>query len=304
MSTLINTPQYNKDNEQGYTHLLGSAMRHRRLRLRALRSELSVQQLIEWIENCSEDTEAFRHQVGAFNDAVKDLIAFGDDAVEPLIERLTHTSSSRMTWAALWALREIGDRRAINAVWAAYQKHARDLCMEFEALHASSALKDSRLYDVAIELLDDPQRKYRAIIALGRLGDPRAIDILLALLESPDKEARYASTVAFGYLKSERAFDLISLNLRRADLWEIRCIISTVEKTGGEKAIHILETIINRDDSHGLNPAEYDHLRCNAITIVGKMVDAGADAVLRMALQHRKPGVRQRARAALARRQA
>jgi HEAT repeat protein len=279
-------------------------MRYRRAPLRALRPGLSVQELIEWIESCSEDVEAFRHQVVAFNDAVKDLIAFGDDAVEPLIERLAHTSSSRMTWAALWALRELGDRRAIEAVWAAYQQYAGDLGMEFEALHTLSALKDGRLFDLAIELLDDPRRHTRAIVALGRLGDPRVIDILLPLLESTDKEARCAATIAFGNFKSERALDLLTLNLLRADLWEIWSIISTVGKIGGEKSLQILAMIINRDDSHGLNGAEYDHLRCNAINIVGKMAGPSADTVLRMALQHRKPGVRRRARAALARRQA
>lgn len=59
--------------------------------------------------------------------------------------------------------------------------------------------------------------RLRAVVALGKSGDPRAVRPLVDLLGDTDPEIRLAATAALGYLKSGRPVDELLLRLRDRD---------------------------------------------------------------------------------------
>ena len=58
-------------------------------------------------------------------------------------------------------------------------------------LSGLGALHDSRGYDAIIERLDDRRLRYAAIMALGDLGDPRACELLVPMLQVEMKARPY-----------------------------------------------------------------------------------------------------------------
>lgn len=102
--------------------------------------------------------------------AVRALIRLNRQAVEPLLAYLP-TASDRGTVAAVRALGDIGDVRALPALLARADGPARQ-----DVLHALGKLKDPRAEAVLIEGLRDADWRSRmnAAMALGALGGPAA----------------------------------------------------------------------------------------------------------------------------------
>jgi len=55
--------------------------------------------------------------------------------------------------------------------------------------------------------------RLRAVVALGKSGDPRAVRPLADLLTDSDREIRLSATIALGELKSGRAVEALTLRL-------------------------------------------------------------------------------------------
>lgn len=220
---------------------------------RYLEADLSVQELLNWIESVpeSEDKHIRWYNTLKINDAVRDLIAYGDSAVEPLIEHLERSQSHWMQWAAIWALREIGDRRAIEVLWSVYHKSEDDIGIRMDAIGALSTFKDERLFDVLVPLLSHTNIHLRrsVIEALGNSGDERAVELLIPLADSPNEDIRSAALRALGKLKYPKSLELLIPRIPKAKLGEKYNIIQVLVDIGGTEAVRTLESIINAPEA-------------------------------------------------------
>ncbi len=121
-------------------------------------------------------------------------------ATEP-IARVLEDRSLKRRYVAAWALGEIGDRRGIPALLSALDDEDPEV-----ARHAVRAL--IRLNREAVAALlgylpgASPRGMAGAVRALGDIGDPRALEPLLARADGP---ARPEVFFALGKLKDKRA---------------------------------------------------------------------------------------------------
>jgi ParB family chromosome partitioning protein len=64
----------------------------------------------------------------------------------------------------------------------------------------------------AVDLQSDPALRRRAVKALGELGDPRALDLLLKIVNDPESPLREAAAEALGHMgRSEKAEEVLHL---------------------------------------------------------------------------------------------
>jgi ParB family chromosome partitioning protein len=69
----------------------------------------------------------------------------------------------------------------------------------------------------AVDLQDNPEFRKRAVEALGELGDPRALDLLLKMVNDPEHELRDEAVEALGRMgRSAKAHELLELLLNLA----------------------------------------------------------------------------------------
>ena len=149
----------------------------------------SAQEILEWIASLDDDPETYQKNIHIFNYAVNDLIECGADAVDPLIDRMLDESSNRwMRWAGTWALRDIGDRRAVEPLWRVFSDNNRDKGIRYDAMEALSIFQDKRIFDEIVRLFNEQDTL--AIICMGNLGDERAITLLAPLLDEEEKLIR------------------------------------------------------------------------------------------------------------------
>jgi HEAT repeat protein len=250
--------------------------------------KMPLQEIINWIESLPESDEASQLYIIEFNNAVHTIISYGATAVEPLIERLLHTHSRWwMRWAAIWALREIGDARAIEPLWNICKSEVSHLGILKVALVALSTFKDKRIVEILIPLLNHENRnmRYAAVVALGNIGDPRALEYLTPLLNASN------------------APELLDAQVSKVKYHEVRPIIQAIGKIDDLTAIQALEAIIYADEPLYGVATQHDRLRCDAINAIAQIDNPSTLSALRAALKHSKRGVRRSARKALSKRE-
>ena len=84
---------------------------------------------------------------------------------------------------------------------------------------------NGEVYDLIYRAVSgtDPVDRLRAVVTLGKSGDPRGVRPLVDLLGDTDKEIRLAATTALGSLKSGRPVDELIERLRdRSEQMTIR----------------------------------------------------------------------------------
>jgi HEAT repeat protein len=108
------------------------------------------------------------------------------------------------------------------------------------------------VYDLIYAAVSAPGSadRVRAVVALGKSGDPRAVRPLVDLLGDTDKEIRLAATTALGTLKSGRPVDELIERLRdRNEEMAIReqaaVALNAIRSTG---ALYGLREYIEDDD--------------------------------------------------------
>jgi len=108
--------------------------------------------------------------------------------------------------------------------------------------------------DTAINGPDNADR-LRAVVALGKSGDPRAVRPLADLLSDTEPEIRRSATAALGQLKSGRPVDDLLLRLRDPDeLMATReqaaLALSAIRSTGALRGLR--EFAVDRAEDPGL----------------------------------------------------
>ena len=254
----------------------------------------SVREIIDWIDNLAEDLAAHQRHIVAFNFAVHDLIAYGAEAVDPLVDRLLDTKNNWwMRWATTWVLQDIGDRRAVEPLWKIFNDTTRDLDFRYKALMALSTFQDPRTFDALVTWLN--AGNHLAIKGLGNLGDEAAVSFLTSFL---DEEERLIRDIVQLTRKSGYDSDKLDemLKIAKEKFHERKLIIEALAKIGGPEAVHLLSTLINAEEVYLQQLSKYDRQRRDAAYAVTQIDHPDSAAVLRAALTHPKYGVRRVAR--------
>ncbi|GIK64001.1 MAG: hypothetical protein BroJett018_17950 [Chloroflexota bacterium] len=106
-------------------------------------------------------------------------------AVKKLVE-LLEDNNQRVRWRALDAISDIADPRTADILYKAALTPYSEAetspytpsAIKVIAVSGLFRLQDQRLFDVLIDMLEDPMYRWRAASMLGELGDTRAIEPL------------------------------------------------------------------------------------------------------------------------------
>jgi len=120
-----------------------------------------------------------------------------------------------------------------------------------------SALPRGGVYDLVYAALSgtDSAARLRAVAALGKSDDPRAVRPLMDLLGNADPEIRLAATMALGQLKSGRPVDDLIGRLRDRDermatREQAAVALSTIRSTGAIRELR--EFVADEHEDLGL----------------------------------------------------
>jgi HEAT repeat protein len=157
---------------------------------------------IGWKPGNDEERVLYYIANGDWDECVK----MGSFAVEFLIERLKDKNSDVRRNVA-WALGEIGDARAVDALI----KALKDRVIRIRVAEALGKIGDSRAVDALIEALRDWDEDVRKSVvwALGEIGDARAVDALIEALRDWDEDVRKSVVWALGEIGDARAVDAL-----------------------------------------------------------------------------------------------
>jgi HEAT repeat protein len=207
-------------------------------------------------------------------------------AAEPLIKLLGDDNVEVRAFAAV-ALRKIPDSRSLHPLLAQLQHSNANL--RRTASLALGSLKDARAIEPLIEVLkqdSDNSVRGSAAIALGKTGDARAVEpLIVALRDDKDKAPllRYHSAVALGRLRDYRAFDVLLARTKGAT--------SFVSGIDGIAAVLALGQLSDGRVAGPLaaiwqNDAESMGTRCAAAVSLGQTRDRRAMEAIAFALQN------------------
>ena len=209
--------------------------------------------------------------------AVEALGRIGDDhAVEPLIAKL-HDSWSDIRYKAAEALGMIGDARAVDPLITVLGDSDSDV--RDKAAEALGMIGDARAVEPLVALLrndvgwwtvvralvkiGDTQSVEPLLVArlaklyaelhernknwrigsareLGRIGDARAVEPLIASLRDYDSEVRYTAAFSLGEIGDARAVEPLIAALRDSDLKVRRVAAHSLGKIGDARAVEPL----------------------------------------------------------------
>ncbi len=112
---------------------------------------------------------------------------FGNDLIEPTIELLSDPDDEVRAMALVVA-GSFDDPRIIPATISLLKDD--DWWLRVTAADTLGRFKDDRATAALVATLDDPEARWAAVEALGRIGDPRSLQPLAKLLADPAPEVR------------------------------------------------------------------------------------------------------------------
>lgn len=140
----------------------------------------------------------------------------GDRRAVPALVDLLASDPPERRWRAALALG--GDPRAtealIEALWSP------DEAVVLDAVRALGSIREAVAFEALVARLPDDHVRYRAVLALGATGDPRAVALLRDVWRSdPTDDARANAVAALGMLGDRRAAPwlLEAIGLDRAE---------------------------------------------------------------------------------------
>jgi HEAT repeat protein len=205
------------------------------------------------------------------------------------------------------------------------QVYGSDACVKESAVVGLGEVKDSRAVSALIMLLDDPSPTVRsracsslvalgalavpsllqtlqfgnpeprrqAALALGALKEPRAVDLLLALLTNRQASLRAAGAEALGNLRATKALDSLIAELRDDDPLVRWWAVWALGMLKDQRALDYLVACLQKADDPvmGIRAAE----------ALGNLGGNTAESALLALLKHQDPALRAAAIAGLGR---
>ena len=199
--------------------------------------------------------------------------------IPSLIRHLNHADPS-VRWHAADALGTCGGT-AVPLLLEAL--HSRLVPVRLGALEAQGAIRDFRAVSPVIYIINHDtllEVQWAAVLALGEIGSPDAIPLLVPLLRDTNRYLRYGAAIALGRLgwQPQNEADTVYLLIARQD-WE------SVRHLGAAATPYL--SIIFRDN----DPATREGI----VTVLGQMGDLQAQALCQTALKDKSPYVRWKA---------
>lgn len=158
-------------------------------------------------------------------------------AVEPLVSLLNNLSSKRKTKSnnfvtekIIMALGEIGDERVVEPVISVAKNHNQSFIKE-TTIEVIKKIGGPRAFEYIVEELQntDYDVKTAAAIALGQVGDDRAIDILTDIVEKGSLRS-WQATCILSKFEDERVIPALLHSLHSLDEIEDRKYIANAIK--------------------------------------------------------------------------
>ncbi len=234
---------------------------------------------LEWIESLDSSPETHRNNIIQFNQEVELLIEMGDRAVSPLIEKLFKSKNRYVLWAAAWALREIGNKRALDAFWYASKKYQSDIGLQRDFILGICTFQDRKISKALIELLKKRNNSLAsvAIRGIGLLKESRAVPFLVDLFLNGTQE-EYALVIP-GESK------LPGVHVKKM-------IIETLGEIQTNKSMNELNTILYIDSKKFLESQHFDRLKCDVIVALSRYNNRLAKEMVTKASDHPIKGVK------------
>jgi len=119
-------------------------------------------------------------------------------AVPFLVQSLSNERKDLGTAAAL-TLGQLGDRRSVPVLIEALD--TPDMALREDVIKTLGYLRDDRATEPLLDLLSDLRTRYLVVLALGRIGDPKAYDALVDILEHETyTDVRGYAVAALGWI--------------------------------------------------------------------------------------------------------
>jgi len=139
------------------------------------------------------------------------------------------------------------------ATEAAARQQGRAVLLVHHCWGTSDAMDDAeartRVVDALIRALGDPDEdvRWRAVGALGRIGDARAVEPLIRALGDPDEDVRREAAFALGMIGNARAVEPLIGALDDPNEWVRRQAAWALGEIGDARALPELERVARED---------------------------------------------------------
>ncbi|NOY26496.1 MAG: PilT/PilU family type 4a pilus ATPase [Oligoflexia bacterium] len=135
------------------------------------------------------------------------LQTFGDDVLRPAVQLLHHDDDTIRTNALVLAER-FDDPRLVGPVCRLLRDD--DWWLRITACDTLARLGDERAVPYLVKALQDPDTRWAAIDAMGRIGSPTALKPLTGLLSDKREEVRLEVVTALGHFEDKRLVPLLA----------------------------------------------------------------------------------------------
>jgi hypothetical protein len=186
--------------------------------------------------------------------------------VKGLIKALSYTKSYDIPDSAANALVKIGDQAVEPLI---NELHHPNLEVRWRAAEALGKIGDPRAVEGLTKALNDQIDivSLHAAEALGKIGDPRAVEALIEALDNPSVAVSSPSAIALGKIGDPRAFEALAKALRDTDVRLRASAADALGMIGGPTAIEALTEALN-DSSEGIRLKAELNLRLAARNLV------------------------------------
>ena len=165
----------------------------------------------------------------------------------PIIKLLNDENNS-VRWESAKALGEFGDARAVEPLIGAL-KDKNDRVRK-SASFAISKFNNPHTIELLVVALEDEEMRVAVAETLGLLGDKRAVEILIDIIENIDNDilVRHNAVEAMGNLRDPRALNLLIGLLKDENVRIKKSAASSLGKIGDIGAIDPLITALKDID--------------------------------------------------------
>ncbi len=161
------------------------------------------------------------------DDAGAAITALGEPSIAPLLQLLNH-KDWKIRLRAVEALALLKPQSAVDPLIKLMFKDP-DTAVKQDAIRALGEIGDSRAIDALLSVLDQPTLKTEAITALGKIGDPKALPTLTKIIKGLVTKAYEGRMAA------------CEDNLYQEDLPPVEAAVKALAQIGDERAIPTLQ---------------------------------------------------------------
>ncbi|MFW9996720.1 MAG: HEAT repeat domain-containing protein [Candidatus Odinarchaeota archaeon] len=187
-----------------------------------------------------------------FESAAKSLSNIGKPAIEPMIEILEGNLYPDVRWRFVAAIGMISDPVVVELLVDIMEDKDEGGDARREAAIAIGKLGDPRAVDTLMKAIMEIESDYiddRVVKALGKVGDPRAVQPLLKALKDGEQTVRCEAVTAMGRVGGPQVVEPLIRALVDEDSDVRGCAAKALGKTGYTRVVKpLLESLTDEDD--------------------------------------------------------